>query len=191
MTTLQTLAPYLPYGIEVEVGRFNQHPYPADFPARNKRGIMQGINGPVECCRAVLKMHNAGSPGNHTFLYSLEELTPVLRPLSHLCLLLDYKDTPAIEVAKLALWVPDYLDQPTYEWGTADVHLDEDEQGNEFVYVAVHSNWQDQPHVIHIFQDWNVTTDSGHITNQVAIIDYLRSRHFAVGLKAGEFIEKI
>jgi hypothetical protein len=176
MTTLEILAPYLPYGIEVEACS------PDGF-----RALFTGISDALPEENPVhVRTVEDGWTSNSCWPY--EDVKPVLRSFADLCTPLEDGTVPAIEVAKLATWVPAELEQPHYLWLSSGAEHDEDEYGNEYVCVRL-CKLNGPNDLLYIFSHWDIVTPNG-FSNQFCVFDYLRSKHFAVGLTPEQYIRK-
>lgn len=105
---------------------------------------------------------------------------PVLRPFSQLCEPLSDGTVPLLSIMKLALpnaegWGPI---RKTSE-GEFYVHA---RIGNQHVKCWITDEWDVQ------LYGWG--SYEPFVKNQAAILDYLRSQHFAVGLEALQYIAK-
>lgn len=180
MSTLEILAHYLPYGIRVA----SQWGDGSD----NTTGILLGIATTAE--RPVIW---ADGKANYTSSYA--NVLPVLRSFADLCTPLEDGTVPAVEFAKLCLgdevgWKKEYAHydpKEEEEEEDYDSHLSE-----EVVNVGGKDEWEPDNRIsFTIYPDW---TWYGHGRHEnyapAAAIDYLRSKHFAVGLMAGEYIRK-
>ncbi|MBF9140812.1 hypothetical protein [Hymenobacter properus] len=161
-TTPEILAPYLPYGIPLQT--------PFDNP-RTLSGLQMG-DGPCAACKSA--------EGWESWL-GLEYIKPILRSFSQLVEPLADGTVPAVEVAKMALadcfdeldWTKATVDQ--YHWCAAiSVPAQSDVR---WVYSCT------------IDEEWEIKTGD-NLSCSIAIIDYLRRHHFAVGMEPHQYIEK-
>jgi len=171
-TSLEILAPYLPYGIEVETGIDD-----GEHERKQLHGLTQD-----------------GYP--RTRLHGLEEaasfsdMLPVLRPFSALCEPLEDGTVPAVEVAKLVMLV----NRPESRTPIASYGEPILKQMGQVVSVDCH---RDTSYTLELLIDatWAACTvyDFGvvYAHNMLAVHSYLRSKHFAVGLEPGQYIEKV
>jgi len=114
-------------------------------------------------------------------------LTPYLKSFDQLCAPLADGTVPAVEVAKLAVWVPSELEQPEYLWQYSGAEHDEDEYGNE--YIAVRLCKVGGPNdLLYIFSHWDIITPNG-FSNQPQVFDYLKANHFALPLHGTPLLE--
>jgi hypothetical protein len=159
-TSLEVLAPYLPYGIEVE----------------NKyagRGTLAGLHtkGALALYPRVKEPEMSAYPN----------LLPVLLPFSALCTPLEDDTVPAVEVAKLASGWRESMGcpEPKVMFSTF---------GNP-VFVQV-----DSEHV-RIYESGHVEyrdSDKHYpVYNQAAIVDYFRSKHFALPVNGRTLFEGV
>lgn len=175
-TTLEILAPYLPYGIRV-ASQWTDG-------SNNTTGVLLGIDMSVES--PVI-----WTAGENAFRSSCANVLPVLRAFADLCTPLEDGTVPAREFAKLCLG-----DEVGWKKGYAHYQpKDEDEEYGdceETVEVGGDDKWEPDNRIeVTIYPDW---TWYGHGRNEncapAAAIDYLRSKHFAVGLEPHQFIRK-
>ena len=166
-TMLEILAPYLPYGIEVETGIGRCRILDVN--------LRSGTANPISAALAADVENGAWS----TEFFGFDHITPVLRSFADLCTPLADGTVAACEVARAVLTTA-----PRLNWGR--VSIDQPGTGEVVVYVDNHSGvgfqkvsiWPD---------DWVITGGSG---STLKAYDYLRSKHFAVGLSADQFIRK-
>lgn len=162
-TSLEVLAPYLPYGIEVvnvNVTMNEVHP----------RGIVRSVrlftNG-----GAILTFAGGDAHSNNC--------RPVLKPFSQLCEPLEDGTVPACLLANLI-----YAGS---EEPITDAEFKEVSAGfghfNELVVTVEGAG------IMCIYEDWLIDT-YGNCMVPPAAYDYLRSLHFAVGLQPSQFIAK-
>lgn len=176
-TSLEILAPYLPYGIEVEV----IEPYGFAGERYKVWGIDMRREFPVLCDNDEKKTE-----------YAFFGLLPRLLPFAALCTPLDDGTVPAVEVAKLLLndWAGEYIYTPVPNKmgvGTGfSVHVFtyHPEVGQAIlrrISFTPDWNWLS-------FIKWDGVLD--HLENIPQAIDYLRRNHFAVGLKPSDYLPK-
>lgn len=165
-TTIEILAPYLPYSIEVE--------HNADVFGGRGREVLEGLNA----FNGWAALSKSGGCPPKNFL-------PVLWAFPDLCTPLEDGTTPAIEVAKLAFDLADATQNVRDKFDAAQVSWQID--GALFIKVGG-AGFRIKP-------NWNVSFYvNGHHhspENQAAIIDYLRSKHFATPVNGKPLIEGI
>lgn len=163
MTTLEILAPYLPYGIEVEACS------PDGF-----RALFTGISDAMPNENPVhVRTVEDGFIGNSCWPY--EDVTPVLFGFADLCTPLADGTVPALKVAEL-LGYQGWGDPYTLKYSP-----DGGMHGTET--IKVYRNGAD---FSRLFDSWQVTGQHASLK----IVDYLRRNHFAVGLEESQFIRK-
>lgn len=190
-TTLEILAPYLPYGIEVEY----TEQVPIDEASDGSliyepTSIHQKLAGILAHGTAIL-LGNVDYFGEYDGddEAPLSSLLPVLRPFSQLCEPLPDGTVPAVEVAKLVM----QANRPEGRTPIASYGLPVLMQDGQVVSVNCH---RDTSYTLELLVDttWAVCTvyDFGivYAHNMLAAHSYLRSKHFAVGLEPGQFIPK-
>jgi len=179
-TTLQILAPYLPYGIEVEWESGN----------KKKRATMSCLGhswrySPPRIVPTVDLVRDNQPVGILLVTWCL----PVLRPFPQLCEPLPDGTVPAVEVAKILIGGSD--EEYTYETCklpftkgiTVLAHIDD-----ELVYqLDLQPDW-----------DWwlsDLLAQANHeeitVRHPAEAIDYLRSQHFALPVNGRPLLEGI
>jgi hypothetical protein len=181
-TSLEVLAPYLPYKVEMA---WSEAPYDMLGMGYYLRSLSD-FEG-----HEVAISHRASRESFDW--YSYKSVLPVLRPFSALCTPLEDGTVPAVEVALMCWGIQskgtrhfsgDYkarslsggnLIEVTNHQGTfrASMYHNANESSEEYRW----SFWR---------------TEEGAAKpawNQHGVIDYLRSKHFAVGLAPHQFIE--
>jgi hypothetical protein len=117
----------------------------------------------------------------------MHELKPLLRPFSALCTPLEGGEVPAVEVAKML----------SNDWAARYNYTIHEVRGNRVTVRLM--QWDAEIGEvlvgdISILADWNFfLEDEGdimHFENVIEAYDYLRSKHFAIGLKDTDFIAK-
>lgn len=114
------------------------------------------------------------------FTYYPHQVTPILRPFEDLVKPLSNGIIPAVEIAKLAFGLRPEDPQPRMVASKGlpiDLHVKGVGMMRLYYDFEVACFSEDQEGLMH--------TD-----NQVAIVDYLRSQHFAMGLTPDQFIVK-
>jgi hypothetical protein len=178
-TSLEVLAPYLPYGVSV------QGPFPgSEYPGTTRKllGLSSDEQG------GIIETENAAGFKDYSYLHFF---WPVLRPFSQLCTPLEDGTVPAVEVAKLLLndWAKEYSyrivgsKSATAQNFTVHVFKWKPAIGEVLAFrlsFLLDWNWL-------LRVKWEETIH--HLENIAQAIDYLRSKHFAVGLAAHQFIE--
>ena len=160
MTTLETLAPYLPYGIEVEACS------PDGF-----RALFTGISDAMPNENPVhVRTVEDGFTGNSCWPY--EDVTPVLFGFADLCTPLADGTVPAVEVAKLN-GRPPLL-------GEYDLRYNVSTRG-EVIEVYINGAFRGT-----LLEEWETTGKWATLK----VVTYLRRNHFAVGLSADQYIRK-
>ncbi len=163
-TSLEVLAPYLPYGIEVEM---------LTESVANTKGEHAKL--------ASLNAHHdhrarvCWADGNLGW-FPVREMLPILRPFSQLCDPLPDGTVPAVEVAKMWPECGEY----NFEGATASL-----ENGGKYLLVK-HANGAT---LATLYQDeyWGECVG---LDTALAILAYLHSHHFAVGLAPSQFVAK-
>ena len=156
-TTLEILAPYLPYGIELETG--------IDNGLRGRKALHSLTKD------GYLEVYNIYG-GVQATLFT--DVLPVLRPFAQLVEPLPDGTVPAVELAK------QLFDDMVGEGGEISAGFD------HFGNVVV----TDGPVcVMCIYPSWLIRVEEGLFAGP-AEYDYLRRKHFAVGLQPHQFIEK-
>jgi len=182
-TTLEILAPYLPYGIEVEW----------EGGGKKKRATVRGIDNVFRHARhrlvPVVHLVHGDQPAG---ALSPEWCLPVLRPFSALVTPLEDGTVPARRIAEMALEVPDWLDQPELNWDKLTAIVDEDDQGLEHLIVTVPEVARlAQPVMLYMWTDGTVHVHNGPHGNQLAIFDQLRAWHFALPVNGRPLVEGV
>lgn len=175
-TTLEILAPYLPYGIEVE------------YHGGGTRHLLNGLNfDGNQTWFAATKSFNGWVE------FGLPNLLPVLRSFADLCTPLADGTVPAREVGRIVLENKQpfgrTIDFPSngvfMQSGSARVNaflVDRDSNNVGAVQLLIDHNY-----------DIEIEDHSGALRhgNLIAAYDYLRRNHFAVGLTADQYIPKV
>lgn len=176
-TTLEILAPYLPYGIEVEVKDVRREGHLV-LGTELVRGQLIGItNDPLEReCREKQEVAYSPFAKRHLWRWAYPGMiTPILLPFSALCEPLEDGTVPAVA---LAYMIFDGM------VGDGDpVHAGFDHFGNVVVAAGA-------VRVLSITPDWLFCPEDG---NHAGPAEYrkLLEWHFAVGLEPGQYIEKV
>jgi len=165
-TSLEILAPYLPYGIEIQ-----------NSQGKRSRLIRLDIND-----RAESIVVEAGYVGDPSLAL------PVLRPFSHLCHQLPDGTVPACVLAQLVVADDVLLQDATAVLDDGDYDEDTDtEYAPDAIYVSAKDEFTGERVEVTIYSDWSCD----QITYApAAYINYLRSQHFAVGLEPHQYVEK-
>ena len=167
MTTIEILAPYLPYDVEVETPSGRMKVF-----AMDKWSISA----------TYPKGDNTG------FEVGYDEISPVLFGFADLCTPLADGTVPAVEAIRLAFGWPKsfYIDRFIARHAVA---LDEQ-------YVRIESfpsnsgGWirLDNEHASWLFDGFDMPNHK--VVNPLAAHAYLRRNHFAVGLTSDQYIRK-
>jgi hypothetical protein len=172
-TTLEILAPYLPYGIEVET-------------QRDGRGTLRWLS---EDAAKVELSRFEPNPMRWRFLL---EIKPVLRPFSHLATPLPDGTVPAVEVARLAVGLRLKSHRPEqWSWSSVQARFYKRHKTNQ-PYLSIFyplSSGMMSP-ILEVTEDWVFTQSNDCGFDAAVLLDYLRSQHFAVGLEPHQFIAK-
>ena len=163
--TLEVLAPYLPYGIEVAVDYADGHAV--------ERGILLGIVLGGRCMKG--RSGYVEFPDGMSRWVDLTTFRPILRPFSALCDPLPDGTVPAQVVGNLMLSGRRDRSDVTYQY------IDDDDP--TYAYILFSSDSHDE--LLHLTDFYAA---NGGITGQIC--DYLRRNQFAVGLTADQFIAK-
>lgn len=177
-TTLEILAPYLPYGIEV-FWRTTERGKALNY-ATTLKGYLPGSDFALQRNGDIQRWAAA------------EELTPVLRPFLALCNPLPDGTVPAVEVAKIILNCQHPFGR-TIDFPTDAARMRRNmaeitfwlvsREGNNIANGAVTISDEFDIHV-------GCGDDMARYGNYNAAYKYLRRHHFAVGLKPHQFITK-
>lgn len=135
---------------------------------KTQRGLITGLS------TTTATVDNSVS-GSH------EGFMPVLRPFSALCTPLEDGPVPALEVAKL---IAGDAEWSIVKFSKGRVIVLEDRRGNECVIKDMVS-----PAIGWTFDVYAGCTHQS-LLDVCGAYDYLRSKHFAVGLEPGQFIPK-
>lgn len=174
-TSLEVLAPYLPYKIEVENIRQN------GFTKQGTRHLLVGLD-----CTDDFPI-KAGS-----MCYKPEGVLPVLRDFSQLTVPLPTGEVPARRIAEMALEVPDWLDQPELDWSKLTAVVDEDDQGLEHLIITVPEVERlAEPIMLYMWMDGTVHVHNGPHGNQLAIFDQMRAWHFALPVNGRPLVANV
>jgi hypothetical protein len=162
-TTLEVLAPYLPYGIEIQV----KTGWGGGLDVMT--GTFAGLN-PRERDPVKLEMFNQG--GIKTFFsdWELANCLPILRPFSALTTPLPDGSIPAVEVAKRMVT---RFGRETVDWTSATVYWN-----NGIACVDFRDGGE-----LFIWPDLRGL--------EIEAIDYLRSKHFALSVNGCPLLEEI
>lgn len=166
--SLEVLAPYLPYGIKVE------YPLAGNPYGETMRRTLVGIDG--EMGLAMLS--------NSTSIWA-PHCIPLLRPFSQLTVPLPTGEVPAVEVAKLARG--QFVNEKAV-WGEPELLAGRIRLEYRMPRtVASHLIMQD---------DWSALIVMGdgqqdYASNQSAIVDYLRSKHFALPINGRPLVANV
>jgi hypothetical protein len=173
-TTLEVLAPYLPYNIEVEVTANPGNWY-------GGRGLLFRLGWPYN--EHLHPMSIVSLPKNKAAVVPISHMLPILRPFSALSEPMGDGSIAAVEIAKLVLASQYNFD--LYEWEGATVYPFGD--GIQ-VNVTGECDYAD----VNISPDWTVEHGGGDMgaIPLIAIVNYLRRHHFAVGLEPHQYIAK-
>ncbi len=179
-TTLGVLALYLEHGINCRIVAGS---YQGPQPRR-----LVGLE-----THKVFPVRLQDGPGPAISI-TYEECLPELFAFPDLCTSLEDGTVPAVEVAKLALFVPDYLDQQVFDWDKVAYGVDDDDQGQECLSVLVPDGqtipYRGDPSIVYLWANGDVHVHNGPHSNQIGITTYLRSKHIAVGLTPEQYIRK-
>lgn len=180
-TTLEILAPYLPYGIEVEVKDVRREGHLV-LGTELVRGVLIGItNDPLER-EGRQKQEVAYSPYEKRWLWRWaypEMITPVLRPFSALVTPLEDGTIPALIVAALAMPEVTCVKAVIINKGFGQYHcVCLGEQGQH--YYAIHRNNFESVRGSQVKNRLD-----GHLT------DKLRQMHFALPVNGRPLIEGV
>jgi hypothetical protein len=171
-TTIEILAPYLPYGVEVELTH-EVRKSAILFERKQSRGVLIGMTRDEMDEDACLKdmVQLSLFSDRKKWVHSLPAFVrPVLRPFSQLCTPLEDGTVPAVEVARLTL---DEHGRKMVDWPAVVATLGD----NGIVRVRL-----DEFGSLYLWPDLRGCN--------LAAIDYLRQQHFAIGLAPSQFIEK-
>lgn len=163
-TTLEILAPYLPYGIEVEVEY-------ADVPPKEVGRLASlSLNGPSAQVHFREPRHASGFV---SVVCGLHEMKPVLRPFSalpHVLVETPWGATPASVV--LARMITNMQVMPEHVRLFGDNALSAQEYSSGHFKMFLHADTVEKANLMY------------------PVVEWLRRRHFAVGLAPHQFIEK-
>lgn len=192
-TTLEVLAPYLPYGIEVEVSDAYE------MPSMIIRNVLVGIDENEGDFPAPLVIANYSKNGRLGKMWlPTKWVLPVLKPFSSLTEPLEDGTVPAaIELAKALTYYPDPAEDgeaPQPDWKTAHCFLDGDkievvwdeyepgEGGEEYTqqFTIDGAYWSGHWH-----------SEDGNEPAGPAMIDWLRRHHFAAPVNGRPLLEGI
>jgi hypothetical protein len=202
-TTLEVLAPYLPYGIEVEVKDVRREGHLV-LGTELVRGVLIGITtDPLER-EGRQKQEVAYSPHEKRWLWRWaypDMITPILRPFSQLCDPLPDGTVALWELGRLIIQEAigsDYFDLSSEigrvlpeagDWQLTwwPQNKRRDNTGTGRLIIGNHGSmlrFRLQTQERNGWTDWGVVALSG------IAIDYLRRHHFAIGLAAHQYIAK-
>lgn len=165
-TSLEVLAPYLPYGVEL---------------MELKDGAPVARRWPV--LTALYAASKTALLGAHEYPVPLVSLLPVLRPFSQLCQPLEDGTVPAVEVAKLALGNPHFVASGTPALATSGDSFRISFGERKKPYVLIMPGFS----VFWVDGDDDVNTPN----NYIAIVDYLRSEAFALPVNGRPLVEGV
>jgi hypothetical protein len=163
-TTLEVLAPYLPYGVEVEVTADPGNWY-------GGRGPLFRLGWPYN--EKLSPMAIVSLPQNKAAVVPISHMLPVLKPFNALCHPLPDGTIPAVALA--------YMIFGGMVGDGDEVHAGFDHFGNVVVAAGA-------VRVMSITPDWLFCPEDG---NHAGPAEYrkLLEWHFAVGLEPSQFIE--
>lgn len=171
--SLELLALYLPYGIELEM---------LWFPLDEDRHRLSGLDGE----KILLSEGKACSPN---------ACLPVLRPFRHITKRFSDGKIPLVEVARLALnsnYAPTRRMYQLFDFKQSRIPHPYPDAA--YVYVDHRRLCE---HTVKVDKDFNTTVSvrssirAHDCWNQVAIIDYLRSQHFALPVNGRPLVEGV
>ncbi len=155
-TTIEILAPYLPYGIEI------QH------QGWGGRHVLTGlVTG--EYAEGAAQAKGAGD-------VRLGYVLPVLYDFSDLCTTLPDGTVPAVEVARLALGG----EAEDIDWNTVKARPTNEEGTQSIDVVSIDGEDDYEWSLVTISNTFDTDCDGNFTVNHVAIIDYLRRNLFAL-----------
>lgn len=180
-TSLEVLAPYLPYGIEVQdIDGF-------EGDRHTLRGIDFGADYPILLGSSPEEDEDSADIG-----YRPHALLPILRPFSALCTPLEGGEVPAVEVAKL--FNPD-SPKLQHGWHLATASKMRGEVWVRWPILEIEEDGSDgeqywgELRILSNYQCIEEAEDGPKVYDHRAT-DYFRSKHFAVGLTPFDFIAK-
>lgn len=166
-TTLEILAPFLPYGIEVEM---------LWFPLDEDRHTLRGLDSKT----ALPVLLGDADQGKRC---GLGACLPVLRSFADLCTPLPDGTVPAVEVAKMAIGSPHFVgyEKPNPRFSGDSLMVSFGVMSTPCLIVG-NGKWS---------MGWaDADGNLNPCLNQLDILDYLRRNHFAVGLSPDQYIKK-
>lgn len=173
-TTLEILAPYLPYGIEVETGVGRCRIMALDFTD-------------ADCELEVMTVEDCENGEGSMEYYDYANVTPILRSFEDLCTPLEDGTVPAIEAFKMLPFEEDI------DWSKATARIEEpaphSRPGHKVLHLFAPVVGEDGGYILAMTNHWTIS-GAEHTSWPRLFLKALHAQHVAVGLTPDQFIRK-